>query len=1010
MAGSTITLDADTFTRANSGSWGTASGGSTWASTLGSPTLSISSNEGHATGITAQAAMQLGSITSVNAEGLVRVRTNNTASSRMGITLRQTATNTFYHGRLSSNANNLTIGKVVAGTNTDLFTTAFTCNINTYYWIRFRAIGTHLAVKAWADGSGEPGTWTLSGTDSSITTAGGFGLTINTGTSSVTWDFDSFTVTDGTLTDTLQVRARIATQITKTLQSRLRLNTKATKTLQARFVLSTGTLASKTLRVRLLLRSQVTKTLQTRLRLTTGVTKTLTARALLRTQITKTLQTRLLLRTQTTRTLQTRFRLVTGVTKTLGTRTRLRTQTTRTLQARFRLTTIKTRTLQIRARLVGQHTGTIQVRAVIGTPGIGSGGFTIWANGTGTFSADSLRVTEYPDPSLSLSTILPRLGATVVSWNALVPGNTTLGIDISYDGVNWTDVTSGNGASFPTLYSQTSPVTDGFGTNTSANYTSTNRAGGSLGTWTFDTTHSRLAATGGVNAIYTYSAMNRADVDFFVDMDRSDAGGVVWRYNDPNNFYYVRICDSLSSVATPNTITLYKVSGGVQTQLGTAATSITYGPPPQVTYGFTRGTYRRFRVSMLVGLITVSMDGVALITYTDGSPLGAGLIGLYNNGGTVGSRYYQLWMTPVGDYVTGTPAGDIVTGKFVYTRARLATTDPSATPQVQDLTTVALAPNIGIGIEIPSVTYVNSPVNKNFDDLAKQCNYFWYIDHATRNAVFQQLGNIPSPWILQSATAGLVSTVELEVSSNFELDAGNTLYRNRQTILGVIDTLTTSATFIGDSSTRSFTLGYPLGAQPTLILNGVTQTVGTKGNVGYQWYYAIGDPVLEQDASGIVMQATDTLSVPNYIGQFVTNVTVDDLAEQAARAIIEGGTGIVEEVEDYTGKGLSKSAAQTLAQQLIDRYAIAGRSLIFDTSRDGLAVGQTLSIFVPEHGIVDGQFLITQIEITLAKGVNDTQVYWYKTTVSELPRQASWAKLIASGLNYTSVSGTNPNV
>ncbi len=643
-------------------------------------------------------------------------------------------------------------------------------------------------------------------------------------------------------------------------------------------------------------------------------------------------------------------------------------------------------------------------------PRISSGGMALYANGTGTASFDHLRVTQYPDPAMSLASVLPRLGATAISWNALVPGNCTLGIDISYDGLTWIDVTSGNGASLPTLYSQTSPVIDGFGTNTSANYTSTNRAGGSLGTWTPDTSHSRLVATGGVNALYLYNAINRSDVDFFVDMDRSDAGGVVWRYNDANNFYYLRVCDSLSSVATPNTITLYKVSGGVQTQLGTAATSITYGPPPQVTYGFTRGTYRRFRVSMLVGAIAISMDGVALISYTDGSPLGAGLIGLYNSGGTVGSRYYQLWMTAVGDYVTGTPAGDSMTGRFVYTRARLATTDPTETPQVQDLTTVALAPNIGIGVEIPSVTYVSSPVNKNFDDLAKQSDYFWYIDHATRSAVFQQLGNIPSPWILQSAPAGLVSTVELEMSSNFELDAGNTLYRNRQTILGAIDTLTTSATFIGDSSTRSFTLGYPPGAQPTLILNGVTQTVGTKGNVGFQWYYAIGDPVLEQDASGIVMQDTDTLSVPNYTGQFVTNVTVNDLEEQAVRAIIEGGTGIVEEVEDYTGKNLSYDAAVTLAQQLIDRYAIDGRSLIFDTSRDGLAVGQTLSIFVPEHGIFDGQFLITQIEITLAKGVGDTQVWWYKTTASELPRQASWAKLIASGLNYTSVSGTNPNV
>ena len=110
--------------------------------------------------------------------------------------------------------------------------------------------------------------------------------------------------------------------------------------------------------------------------------------------------------------------------------------------------------------------------------------------------------------------------------------------------------------------------------------------------------------------------------------------------------------------------------------------------------------------------------------------------------------------------------------------------------------------------------------------------------------------------------------------------------------------------------------------------------------------------------------------------------------------------GIVENVEDHSSDNprMSKDAATTLANQLINRYAIAGRTLIFNTSTNGLAIGQMLSIMLPEHGIWDGQFLITQVEVTLQKGVGDTQIWWWKVTVSELPRQASWAKLIASGL------------
>lgn len=630
------------------------------------------------------------------------------------------------------------------------------------------------------------------------------------------------------------------------------------------------------------------------------------------------------------------------------------------------------------------------------TVGLASGGFALFANGTGTATFDHLRVTQYPDPALSLAPIVPRTGTTLIAWNANVPTNTTLGMDISLDGVNWTDVTSQNGGSLPSIYSQPDPTIDGFTSNTSANYTSTFRTGGAAGTWTPDTANSRLVATGGTNAIYVSTLISRAEVDFFADLDRADAGGIVWRYVDQNNFYYLLIADTLASTGTKNTVTLYKVASNVQTQLATAAISYTVGP---TTVVFTRGTYHRFRVSMLSGVITVYVDGVQLATYTDGSPLGAGLMGFFNNGGTTGSRYYQLWIQPQGDNVTGNPAGDTTTGQFVYTRQRLSTSDPSVTPQVLDITTMAAAPTIGAGVSIPSVTYNASLISKNFDDLAKQSNYSWYIDQNKILNFRSRMANA-APWILQSTPYGLVQTNDLEVDSNLELDVENDLYRNRQIILGANDTATFVETKIGDGNARSWTLGYQVAAQPAITLNGVTvpsTSIGLKGNIGFRYYYALGDPVITQDAGQTVLQATDQLTV-TYIGQFGITVTIDDLTEQTSRASIEGGTGIVEDVQDVTDQGLNKAAAITLANQLLNRYAIAGRTLIFDTTRNGLQVGQILTIFLVEHGIWDGQFFITQVEVSLMKGVADTQIWIYKVTASELPKQASWAKLLATGI------------
>jgi hypothetical protein len=296
------------------------------------------------------------------------------------------------------------------------------------------------------------------------------------------------------------------------------------------------------------------------------------------------------------------------------------------------------------------------------------------------------------------------------------------------------------------------------------------------------------------------------------------------------------------------------------------------------------------------------------------------------------------------------------------------------------------------------VTYNSSFVSKNFDDLAKQSNYPWYFDKRRKAMVFRSSDSVVAPWILQSAPAGIVSTVDLEIDNNLELDVENDLYRNRQIILGALDIGIFSETQVGDNSTRTFTLGYPLAAAPSITLNGIPDTsIGLKGTTGSHYYYALNDPIIVQDSGLPLLQNTDQLAF-SYSGFFATTVIVDDVAEQQARALIEGGTGIVESVEDHTGQNMTLSAATTLATQLLQRYAIAGRTLIFDTSRDGLELGQMLSIFLVEHGIWDGQFEITQIEITLQKGLNDTQVWWYKVTASELPRQDSWAKLIASGL------------
>ncbi len=363
---------------------------------------------------------------------------------------------------------------------------------------------------------------------------------------------------------------------------------------------------------------------------------------------------------------------------------------------------------------------------------------------------------------------------------------------------------------------------------------------------------------------------------------------------------------------------------------------------------------------------------------------------------------------------------------YVYTKEVPATTDATVTPQLLDMTVAAFNPNIGPGALIPAVDYRHQFMDKVGDDLVKQSvDYSWYIDQNFQ-FYFRKRTAIPAPWVLYSLPFGVAAAVDLEADSNLQVTVANDLYRNRQTLTGVINSGIFSDTFIGDGSKQSFTLRYPIapGTIPTILLNNNPQSVALKGQSGAQWYYAVGDATIAQDTGGVVLISTDTLSVPNYTGTFEDAITVDNVAAQQALAQVMGGTGIVygaglygaglyglaptstgivENVEDVSSRAMSYAAGLVYAGQLLARWCINNaRTMQFTTLRNGLQVGMIQSVFVPEENLWDAQMLITAIDpITIKTQPNDTIQYNFLVTASELPPIASWSKLLGSGLLFT---------
>ncbi len=174
-----------------------------------------------------------------------------------------------------------------------------------------------------------------------------------------------------------------------------------------------------------------------------------------------------------------------------------------------------------------------------------------------------------------------------------------------------------------------------------------------------------------------------------------------------------------------------------------------------------------------------------------------------------------------------------------------------------------------------------------------------------------------------------------------------------------------------------------------------------KGTSNSQWYYAYNDLTVTQDTSGTIPTSSDTVVV-SYTGTYKTTVTQDNTAGQTALAAIEGGSGIVEAVEDVSSRQMTLATASPYAGQLLTRYGVLGRTITFKTYRNGLAVAQILPVFIPEENLFNAQMLIVSIDITVQTVAPNTQLYGYVVTASEMPKKASWAKLLAYGIPLTS--------
>jgi hypothetical protein len=258
---------------------------------------------------------------------------------------------------------------------------------------------------------------------------------------------------------------------------------------------------------------------------------------------------------------------------------------------------------------------------------------------------------------------------------------------------------------------------------------------------------------------------------------------------------------------------------------------------------------------------------------------------------------------------------------------------------------------------------------------------------------------------LLSSPAALFSiTDDSENWRNLTVDFDSSNYRNRQYVRAG-KPLTTGAitdTFTGNGTQYFFTTRFPLVAAPTVTLDSAPQAVyehgvDTPGQAGWYWFRNGGGVIHGQQ----IAPANGASLVVEY-GSFASSVVMaEDAAEQAARAAIEGGSGIWEAIEDARDID-ALDVALAYAQGVLDRHKEMPVTVSYETDTASLDPGMAQEITLTPEGI-DGIFYVTQINSrAIEVPFRDTGHYFrHRVTLTSIRDQGDdlnwWRKQLSRG-------------
>lgn len=164
---------ADTFIRADQTNWGNASDGQAWANVGGPGSYRILSNRGHIGNFNGYTVNRLGSGTTADIDAEVSINLGDSSFNGAGIAWRVADINNGY--RLVTFDNSIYLDKYVAGVRTNITNVFIGFSNSDQLRMRVQHIGSTLKCNLWNLSGSEPA-WAITVTESSISSAGAYGL------------------------------------------------------------------------------------------------------------------------------------------------------------------------------------------------------------------------------------------------------------------------------------------------------------------------------------------------------------------------------------------------------------------------------------------------------------------------------------------------------------------------------------------------------------------------------------------------------------------------------------------------------------------------------------------------------------------------------------------------------------------------------------------------------------------------------------------------------------------